>query len=124
MYKIILTIVIFSLSLIAKAQTNNDPILGKWTNEDKSRVLEFIKSGSGYEAVIIKAEDQSLIGKKQITSLRLSNEKGFYEDGVLHIFQKNKTAFCSVKILDSESIELKATIGMFSKKQKWSKYNE
>ena len=77
---------------------------------------------SGYEAVIIKAEDSDLVGKKQITELQIK-EDNFYDNGVLHIIQKNRTASCSVKILGSEVIELKASIGMFSRKQKWTKYN-
>jgi len=122
MYKIILTIVIVTFSLVTKAQTSKDPLAGKWINEDKTRILEFVKTDSGYEAVIIKAEDSDLVGKKQITELQIK-EDNFYDNGVLHIIQKNRTASCSVKILGSEVIELKASIGMFSRKQKWTKYN-
>ncbi|MCO6176429.1 DUF2147 domain-containing protein [Flavobacterium sp. NRK F10] len=121
MYKVILVLTVFAFSLVGKAQTA-DPLKGKWINEEKNRILEFVKTDSGYEAVIVKAEEQSLIGKKQITGLRLE-ETDSYKDGVLYIFQKNRTASCSVKILDSDAIELKATIGIFSRKQKWTRYN-
>lgn len=108
------------LGISTYAQNSNDKILGKWTNKDKSRVIEFVKNGSAYEAVIIKAESSSLVGKKQITALK-HNKDNAYKDGTLHIIQKGKTANCSAKLVSDTKLELKASIGFMSKIQVWKK---
>lgn len=102
------------------AQSSNDQILGKWTNEDKSRVIEFVKNGSSYDAVIIKAENASYIGKKQITNLK-SDKNNAYKGGTLHVYQKEKTANCSAKLVSRTKLELKASVGIMSKSQVWTK---
>ncbi len=108
------------LGISTYAQSNNDKILGKWTNEDKSRVIEFVKNGSSYDAIINKAESSSLVGKKQITALKHSKEN-HYTDGTLHIIQKGKTASCSAKLVSDTKLALKASIGFMSKTQVWTK---
>lgn len=107
------------LGLNAYAQTvNSDKILGKWTNEDKTRVLEFVKNGSTYEAVIRSAEDKSLVGKKQITGLKV-NGSNTYKDGTVFLFKKNSSAKCSITFVDTNKITIKATKGLYSKSQAW-----
>ena len=102
------------------AQSSNDKILGKWTNEDSSRIIEFVKNGATYEAIIRKAENQSVVGKKQITGLKPNGEKD-YKDGVIHIIQKNETVACKAKLEGNNKLEIKASKGMFSKSQVWTK---
>ncbi len=85
MQSFILFIASTLLGISTFAPTNNDTILGQWTNEDNSRVLEFVKNGSEYEAIVRKAELPAYIGKKQITSLKY-DKKNAYVDGTLHIF--------------------------------------
>lgn len=102
------------------AQGSNDQILGKWTNEDKSRVIEFVKNGSYYDAVIIKSENASYIGKKQITNLKFAKNNA-YIGGILHVYQKGKTANCSAKLVSSTKLDLKASIGIMAKSQVWTK---
>lgn len=108
------------LGISAGAQSTGDKILGKWMNEDKSRIIEFIKNGSAYEAVIRKAENQSLVGKKQITSLKYKKGNA-YNGGTLHIFQRNKKVNCSAKFESDTKLELKASIGLMSTTQVWIK---
>lgn len=102
----------------AKAQTKADDILGKWTNDDKTRVLEFVKNGSIYEAVIKEAPDNSLIGKKQITNLSFSNSS--YK-GTVHIPKKGKSFPCTVAIKSNGTMELTAKAGFMSKSQIWTR---
>lgn len=116
---IILTVSLF-IGLCVFAQTDNDKILGKWTNEDKSRVIEFVKNGDAYDAIIRQADDESLAGKKQITSLQKDGSTTF-KNGTVHVIKKSKTARCTAKLVNDDKLEITATFGMMSRKQTWSR---
>lgn len=120
MQKLILFTIGFLMhfSVHTYAQTN-DKILGKWTNEERTRVIEFVKNGNTYEALIRSAEDPSLIGKKQITGLK--NKGNEYYGGTLHIFQKDKKLKCSASISSDNHLKLTASYGLISKTQTWKK---
>lgn len=109
---------LFSMS--AMAQNTNDRILGQWIDQDQTRVLEFVKNGSSYDAIIREAEPNSLIGKKQISSLKYDKGNAF-KDGLLHVLQKGKTATCSAKLLDDNKLQLKASKGLASKLSVWTR---
>ncbi|NCT73737.1 MAG: DUF2147 domain-containing protein [Chitinophagaceae bacterium] len=102
------------------AQTSGDAILGKWTNEDKTRVIEFVKAGSGYEAIIKEAPDKSLIGVKQLTGLEYD---GAGYKGQVHLPKKGKSYNCSLKVKADGLLELTAKAGIMSKSQLWKKVN-
>jgi uncharacterized protein (DUF2147 family) len=117
----ILMILLFAASLFAStayAQTDADSILGKWTNEDKSRVLEFVKNGSDYEAIIKEASDKTLVGKKQITGLKYN--KGSYK-GNVYIIKRGKTLPCTLTIKTNRTMQLTASAGVMSQSQTWTK---
>lgn len=118
--KSILALLIFAVGLLttAYAQTNGDTILGKWTNEDKTRVLEFVKAGTGYDAIIREAPDQDLIGKKQLT--RMAYSKGIYTGNVL-LPKKGKSYPCTLKMKADSTMELTAKAGFMSKSQVWTR---
>ncbi|PWG81507.1 DUF2147 domain-containing protein [Pararcticibacter amylolyticus] len=116
---IILTVSLF-IGFCVFAQTDNDKILGKWTNEDKSRVIEFVKNGDAYDAIIRQANDESLAGKKQITSLQKDGINTF-KNGTVHVLKKSKTARCTAKLVNDDKLEITATFGMMSRKQTWSR---
>lgn len=120
MRKIILMVtgVLFSLNIFA--QTTNDKILGKWTNEEKTRIIEFVKSGDAYDAIIREAEDNSLVGKKQITNLKANGTTSFV-DGTLHIIKKGKTAKCTALLSGDTRLYLKGSYGLLSKSQIWTR---
>ncbi len=99
---------------------DSDKILGQWTDEDQTRILEFVKNGDVYEAIIIEADPASYIGKKQITSLKF-HKKNVYKDGTLHILKKDRTATCSAKLISDTEMKLKVSIGMMSKSAVWTK---
>lgn len=107
------------LSAGAQQTGNTETIIGKWTNEDKSRIIEFVRNGATYEALIRESDDKSLIGKKQITELKFEN--GRYRNGKIHLIKKNKTASCTARLLDDSTLELSAKLGLMSKTQKWSR---
>lgn len=102
------------------AQTSNDQILGKWTNADKTRILEFVKNETSYDAIIRKIDNQDLIGKKQITGLKTSG-KNTFNNGILFIFNKNREASVSATLVTDKRLELKASIGFMSKRETWTK---
>lgn len=118
--KPLLMIIIFigGLLTVAKAQTNVDAILGQWTNEDKSRVIEFIKNGSSYNAVIKKAPDNSIVGKDQLTGLVYKN--GSYS-GKVNVLKKGKSYPCTVSVKNDGTLQITARAGFISKSQTWIK---
>jgi len=120
MQKIILMVTGLLFSLNIFAQTTHDKILGKWTNEDKTRIIEFVKSGDVYDAIIRKAEDNGIVGKKQITALKATGTTSF-ADGTLHIIKKGKTAKCTASLSGDTTLYIKASYGMMSKSLTWTK---
>ncbi|SHJ88076.1 DUF2147 domain-containing protein [Epilithonimonas mollis] len=117
--KIIFPLVFLLMGINMQAQNSPDKLLGKWANEDKTKVVEFVKNGPSYDAVILKSEDKSLIGKKQITGLKFQHE-GNYNNGTVHIIKKGKTASCTVKIT-KDQLTVKASYGIMSKTQVWTR---
>lgn len=115
---LMLTGLLFSLNIFA--QTTNDKILGKWTNEDKTRIVEFVKNGDAYDAIIRQADDNSIVGKKQITGLKANSTTSFV-NGTVHVIKKGKTAKCTATLSGDNKLYLKASYGMMSKSQTWTK---
>ncbi len=111
-------LLVAALFFPAKAQSGADAILGKWTNEDKTRVIEFVKAGSGYNAVIREAPDKSMIGKNQLANINY--HEGAYNGNVL-LPKKGKSFPCSLRIKADSSMELTAKAGLMSKTQVWRK---
>jgi len=109
-------ILLTSLFTQVFAQTDADAILGRWTNEDNTRVIEFVKTGNGYNAVIKEAPDKSVIGKNQLTGVVFSN--GNY-NGNVHLPKKGKSYPCTIKIKSDGTMELTAKAGFMSKTQSW-----
>lgn len=100
------------------AQKNPDDILGKWTNEDKSRVFEIVKSGNGYNAVIQEAPSKDIIGKNQLVDL-LYND-GIYK-GKVYLPKKGKGYPCTVVVKSDGTLELTAKAGFMSRSQTWTR---
>jgi len=118
--KPVLVILFLTAGLLAaaNAQTSPDAILGKWTNEDRTRVIEFVKAGVGYAAVIREAPDRSMVGKSQLTNLVYSN--GTYTGNVL-LPKKGKSYPCTLKIERDSTMQLTAKAGLMSKTQGWTR---
>ncbi|HTN45817.1 MAG TPA: DUF2147 domain-containing protein [Flavipsychrobacter sp.] len=114
----LVALLVSALFVPAKAQSGADTILGKWTNEDKTRVIEFIKSGSVYNAVIRKAPDQSVVGKNQLANL--SYRDGNYNGNVL-LPKKGKSYPCTLRMKDDGTMEMTAKAGFMTKSQVWTK---
>ncbi|MEL6638188.1 MAG: DUF2147 domain-containing protein [Bacteroidota bacterium] len=102
------------------APSTSDKLLGKWTNEEKDRVLEFVQNGEAFEAIIKVGEPSSFVGQKQITELRSDGENS-YRDGKLHVLKKGKTVNCSIALLDDDRLELQVKFGMKSKTTIWTR---
>ncbi len=113
---LVVLITLVSLNVFAQDTTSHDRILGKWQSEDNTRVLEFVKSGAEYEAIILKSDPASLEGKKQITGLKAHKNLNQYKDGTMHIHQKNRTGSCAVKLLNDTQLELEVSVGPMTKK--------
>jgi len=105
----------------AYAQNNADGILGKWANEDNTRVIEFVKSGTGYEAVIRQAPDPGMVGKKQLTGVLYNN--GSYAGNVL-LPKKGKSFPCTLTFKADSTLELRARAGFISKQQVWARVKQ
>lgn len=114
----IAVLLVTALFVQANAQNGADAIVGKWANEDKTRVIEFIKSGNSYNAVIREAPDKNIVGKNQLTNL--AYHEGTYNGNVL-LPKKGKSYPCSLRIKKDGSMELTAKAGFMSKTQVWAK---
>lgn len=100
------------------ASTNADSILGKWTNADKTKIIEFLKNGNAYEAIVRKAGNSESIGKKMITDLAFNGKKYI---GKVYIPKTKKKYDCSIVFLNSKTIELTAKSGFMSQSRQWTK---
>ena len=121
MQKLIFLFSLFSLIHLNNPAGLTNDLAGKWTNDDKNRVLEFVEKDNIYEAIIKKADDASLIGKKQMSDLK-KDKNGNYS-GTLHVIKKDKELPCIVTIINDNTLEIKATYGLMSKTQKWHRLN-
>lgn len=119
--KYLLAIVIATMfSAAAAAQGTPDQILGRWTDDDRSRVLEFVRNGSTYDAIIREADTDSLVGKVQISDLSYAGDNR-YEDGTLYIFRHDRTASCTIRLLSDSRMEFRVRSGLTSRTQVWTK---
>lgn len=119
MLKIVILLFTLLIGAGAYAQSTKD-IVGKWTNEDQTRILEFVKNGETYEVIVRKSPKNEFFGKKQITGLVPDGTQAF-KNGTLQIFKKNKKMDCTVKFLEADVIEIAASLGFFNKTGKWTK---
>jgi uncharacterized protein (DUF2147 family) len=117
--RIITLLIFFIAGFTVYAQTMPDKILGKWMNEDKSRVLEFLKNGSVYNAIVRKAEDENFIGRQQIRGLKPDGDA--YEGGTINLFKRKKTAKCTIRFINNDLFEIQGSYGVISKSQRWSR---
>ena len=101
-----------------QTQNSRDAVLGKWTNENKTRVVEFVNTGISYNAIIRKAPDESIVGKNQITDIIYSN--GIY-NGKVNFPKKGKSYPCRLRIKNDGSIELTVKVGFINKSQIWTR---
>lgn len=101
-----------------QTQNSRDAVLEKWTNEDKTRVVEFVNTGISYNAIIRKAPDESIVGKNQITDIIYSN--GIY-NGKVNFPKKGKSYPCRLRIKNDGSIELTVKVGFINKSQIWTR---
>lgn len=116
-------LILFSTILLtvqSPSQPSHDKILGTWGSEEQSRTIEFIRNGDTYDAIIRSAGDAGLVGQKQITGLKAGGENAF-KNGTLHIIKKQRTAGCSARLVDDQTLELKASLGFLSKSQTWTR---
>lgn len=123
MKRLVFALATLLISVGAFSQSVADEILGKWTNQDQTRIIEFVKNGSTYDAVVRKAENTEVVDKKQITGLTANGKKN-YKNGVIHILQKGKTVNCKAELIDEDKLEIKASKGMISKSQVWTRYKD
>lgn len=107
---------LFTLLQISAVNPTGTGLSGKWINEDKTRVLEFSQHSGLYDAIIVKADDNALIGKKQITGLK---KEGAHYKGTLHVIRKSKSIDCTVFFTDSNTIKIRGFYGAVSKSQQW-----
>jgi uncharacterized protein (DUF2147 family) len=94
----------------------SDQILGQWTNEDRSGVLEFVKNGSDFDAIVRKAPIPDYIGKTQIASLKFQKDNR-YEGGTFYAFKKDKTLRCAATLYSANELELKLSKGPMTQKR-------
>lgn len=121
MKKMILFIVSCLATINMFGFTQNDRILGKWINENQTRIIEFVKTNHGYDAYIKYAENKSLNGHIQIEGLRPSSPNLFL-DGTVFLFSRNKKIKCQAHLEGDKRLYITGKYGFVSKTQLWKKY--
>ncbi len=126
--------------LTASAQTTGNKILGVWTNEDNKVHIEFTQYGNNYSAKLIwmakpndengnskkdknnsdpKLRDRQLIGVPIIWNLKFQNSK--WVNGAIYGPEKGIVADCSIVMPDANTLNIKATKGIFSNVKTWKR---
>ncbi|MAN27568.1 MULTISPECIES: DUF2147 domain-containing protein [Mesonia] len=119
--KNLLMTMLFAIGLSASAQEVQDPMIGLWKDGSSDRTFEVVQNSAGsYDAIIHKAENKDVIGKKQITNLKAVGNKK-YDGGTIHLFSRNKTGKCSAELKDLKTLEIVGKVGFFSKSAIWKK---
>lgn len=121
MKKMTLFIVSCVVTINMLAFNPNDRVLGKWINENRTRIIEFVKTNHGYDAYIRHAEDESLNGHVQIEGLRPASPDLFV-GGTAYLFSRNKKIKCEAHLEGSQKLYITGRYGLASKTQKWTRY--
>lgn len=97
-------------------KTGGDAILGKWTNEDKTRTIEFVKKGTGYDGIVRDADKKEFIGKAILTNFQFN---GTHYTGQVYLPKREKSYPCTVTLLGTDKMTLTAKIGFISQTKTW-----
>ncbi|WP_191967908.1 DUF2147 domain-containing protein [Rhizosphaericola mali] len=95
-----------------------DLIIGKWKSEHGDRTIEFVQKGDHFDAIIKEANDQTLIGKTQISELKKSSNNN-YSEGTIFIIKNGKKGICSAILKDGNELEITGKMGFLSRTTKW-----
>ncbi|MCB0631662.1 MAG: DUF2147 domain-containing protein [Saprospiraceae bacterium] len=120
MHRLIILLTGLLLAGTLSGQTATKEISGQWVNEDQTRVIEFVRNGDAYDAIIRKADAPQLVDKKQISGLEETKDAVF-SNGTLYIIQKGRTAKCSARLINDNKLKLTASIGLLSRSQTWTR---
>ena len=105
----------------AAAQTDStqgDAILGRWTNEEKTRTIEFIKKDGRYEAFPIIDNQPNTKGRAVITGLRFDGKK---YTGQVYAPKQNKQFPCSIVLQGPDKMLLTGKAGFMSQTKTWTR---
>lgn len=117
-------ILIFPISifwLLTSSGSSGDKLLGQWKSSDATRTLEFMKNENHYYAVIRKAPESDLVGKKQVGNL-LFNGKNY--TGTIYIIKKNKSFPCTISFKNDNLIIIEVNAGFAKKSDQYSRISQ
>lgn len=110
-------------TLGAAAQTDStqaDGILGRWTNEEKTRTIEFVKKDGHYEAFPINtgSNQPDTKGRAVISGLRYDGRK---YTGQAYAPKHNRQFPCTIVLQDSDKMVLTGKVGFISQTRTWTR---
>ncbi len=105
-------------ALAQNPTANAETILGKWTNDDKTRTIEFVKKNNTYEAIVREADKAELVGKTLITSLVAENGK---YNGKIYMPRQGKSFSCTIVLKDEDTMMLTGKAGLMSRTKTWTR---
>lgn len=103
----------------AQTKTGADALIGKWQNPDGSRRMEIYKNGNQYFGKIIwlkSNNDNVKIGDIVLKNIVFSNNQW---TGM--ITAKGNEMNCSITMMNSNTINIKAKMGFISKSKAWAR---
>ena len=110
-------------ALRSTAQTDStqaDRILGRWTNEEKTRTIEFIKRDEVYEAfpVLPGSNQPDTKGRAVISGLRYDGKK---YTGQAYAPKQNRQFACSIVLQGNDKMVLTGKVGFISQTRTWTR---
>lgn len=87
-----------------------DTILGKWTNEDKSKEITLVKNGNVYSG--------TTEGKEILQHLVYNN--GSYT-GKVYLPKRNQTFRCTITLKGEDTMEITVKAGLISQTKVWTR---
>ena len=119
-------------------------LIGKWTNEDKSQIVEVSKIENFYVGTLVDIQAENahllldtenddetkqnrrLIGAKVWTKFEYLDEKGFWKYGEIYNYKTGNTYNGKIQ-LDGDELKLTGHYGFFfflAKTQKWTRISK
>lgn len=98
--------------------TQGDAILGRWTNEERTRTIEFVKKDGRYEAIAIAGSQPDNRGRAVITGLRFDGKK---YTGQVYAPKQNRQFPCSIVLQGQDKMLLTGKAGFMSQTKTWTR---
>ncbi len=111
----LVVLIVLSAFTIVQSETR---LVGLWKNDTGNRTIQFYQSGNFFEGKITEDSDPIMIGKVIFQRLKFNGK--FYE-GSAFLPKKNRSILCSLKLIDSNILEITGKVGIITDTKIWKR---